>query len=219
MKIQNKYKVGLGIFAFIVSIPIFITGFSVNDFNIIQMLFPIFLGIFLVVEGICQDDISQIRTTRIYHPSIWVIYLSFVICVLLICIFQPDTVTNLVFMILVLSLLYFVVLGFYQARKLKNFRKEAFGYEKSIELDPTDTTSLNNKGVLTANFKAYKEALEYFVKVLEIDPEDSAALHNIGVLFTKINKHEDAIGYFDKALEVDPGFKKAKIRGEMILET
>lgn len=95
-------------------------------------------------------------------------------------------------------------------------------YDKILEVNPDDNTSLNNKCVELANLKRYNWAMECFDKVLESDPDDSAALHNKGVVITKLKKTrkatEKANEYFDRALESDPGFKNAKRSGKIILE-
>lgn len=214
MKKTSKFKLLAGIFLVISAIFSYL-----NDRSSIIFFGPGILGVYFIVDSLSQDDISEIKTDRIYHPTIWAIYLSIAISMIFICIFQPDFVQNPIFIIFMILFLFFIIICFYQVYRLKKYRKEVEPYEKAIELNPEDVSSWNNKGVLTANFKAYIEAMEYFVKALEIDPDDAVALHNIGVLFTKINKQSEANEFFNKSSEVDSGFEKAKRRGEMILES
>jgi tetratricopeptide (TPR) repeat protein len=214
MKKTSKVKLLAGIFLVIYAVFSYL-----NDSSRLIFLGPSILGVYFIVDSLSQDDISKIKTDRIYHPTIWAIYLSITILMIFICVFQPDFMKSPIFIIFMVLFLFFIIICFYQVYRLKKYRKEVEPYQKAIELNLEDFSSWNNKGVITANFKAYTEAMECFVKALEIDPDDAAALHNIGVLFTKINKQQEATEFFDKSLEVDPGFEKAKRRGEIILES
>lgn len=96
-------------------------------------------------------------------------------------------------------------------------------YDDILEMDPYDTTSLNNKGVELANLKKHRWAMEYFDRALEVNPNDSAAMHNKGVILSELKKTREATQkaneFFDRALEADPGLDDAKRSGKIILET
>jgi len=92
-------------------------------------------------------------------------------------------------------------------------------YDKDLEINPQDSTTLNNKGVALSELKEYQQAMKSFDKVIEIDPQDAAAWHNKGFILDKLGKHREALEYYDKALEMDPGFKNAKESGKVILES
>jgi tetratricopeptide (TPR) repeat protein len=119
--------------------------------------------------------------------------------------------------------IFFIVIVFWIFKGWDKIEKAVKPYDKVLEANPDDSTSLNNKGTVLTNLKRYNWSMEYFDKVLELDPDDSAALHNKGVVLTKLKNTrkatEKANEYFDRALEADPGFENAKRSGKIILET
>ena len=118
-----------------------------------------------------------------------------------------------------LSTIFVIIVVALVFREWNKIIKATRPYDETLEINPEDIVSLNNKGVELVNLKRIRWAIEYFDKVLGLEPDDSAALHNKGVALTKQRKHRKAVEYFDKALNVDPGFENAKRKGELILET
>lgn len=123
------------------------------------------------------------------------------------------------YVIIGISILLSVHLIISFSQRIHRQRKLFQLYDKSLEINPQDTSTLNNKGVALSDLKEYQQALKSFDKVIEIDPQDAAAWHNKGVMLDKLGKHREALEYFDKALKVDPGFKNAKKSGKIILES
>lgn len=214
MKITNKLKLLMGIFSIIYAIYSYL-----NDNNPIIFYGPGLLGVFFITDSLFGFDIYAKRINNWLNPTFVSMYIFMIIVTIYIYIFHSDYTKNPVFNIIYGFLILGILSFSYGYYKLNKYRNAVKPYEKAINIDSDNYIAWNNKGTITANFKADNDAFEFFVKALEIYPEDSAALHNIGVLFTKINKHDEALEYFDKALEVDPGFEKAKRRGEIILES
>jgi tetratricopeptide (TPR) repeat protein len=52
---------------------------------------------------------------------------------------------------------------------MKSYKQAIDCYDKSIELDPTDSILYCNKGMVLANLKEYKQALECLNKAIEIN--------------------------------------------------
>lgn len=178
------------------------------------------MGGFLILNGLF---IKQGYLNSIYHPSFWLFTLVFGITEIYIYTIQPIVLKNPGFVINSLFLVGFIIATIYGYKKILKYKKEVKTYDETLEINPEDVTALNNKGAITANFKAYNEAMDYFDKVLELELDDAAALHNKGLVLTKFERTRKAtakaIEYMDMALEADPGFEMAKKEGKIILET
>jgi tetratricopeptide (TPR) repeat protein len=121
-----------------------------------------------------------------------------------------------------LSTIVVIAMVLWTFKEWDKIEKAVKQYDNILEIDPYDTTSLNNKGVELANLKKHKWAMEHFDKALEVNPNDSAALHNKGVVLSELKKTREATQkaneFFDRALEADPGLDNAKRSGKIILE-
>ena len=76
-------------------------------------------------------------------------------------------------------------------------------YTRSLELDPTNVRTLNNRGYSFAKSGDYDKAIADYTKVISLDPGNSHAYHNRGISFDKKGEFERAIADFTRVLELD----------------
>jgi tetratricopeptide (TPR) repeat protein len=163
--------------------------------------------------------------TRKYHNfSIYLILTAVILVIVITLIYNQilslgyhynNIYSYIISGILILTTIY----GTYEIiQTMKLYQNTAKTYEKDLEINPKNTTALNNKGVALAERKFNQEALECFDKILQIDPKDGAAWHNKGVILNNLRKHQEALKYYDQALTLDPKLKNAKQAGKIILE-
>lgn len=215
MKVKNKLSLLLGI----CFLGMTGTGFFLRmDFGTLLIYIP--MSVFLILNGLF---IKKGYLNTIYHPSYWIAIIVLGVIDVYIYTNLPIGLYYPLFIIYSLSLACFIILTIYGYKKILKYKKEVKTYDENLEINPEDVTAWNNKGAITANFKAYNEAMEYFDKILELEPEDAAALHNKGVVLTTFKRTQKTTAkaneYMDMALKADPGFEMAKKEGKIILET
>lgn len=77
-------------------------------------------------------------------------------------------------------------------------------YEKSLEIDENNVTSLNGLGyVLATENKDLTKALSCCKKAVEISPESAACLDSLGYVYFKLGLLKDAENYLEKAESLD----------------
>jgi tetratricopeptide (TPR) repeat protein len=91
-----------------------------------------------------------------------------------------------------------------------NMEKEIETYDKVLKLNPSDSTTLNNKGVQLVRQTKYLEAIKCFDKVLEIDPGDAVTSHNRNLVKEKleIRKFSDYLKEYPKLEFTEKNGKK-----------
>ncbi|MEI0668873.1 tetratricopeptide repeat protein [Brachyspira pulli] len=62
---------------------------------------------------------------------------------------------------------------------LGEYKEAIKDYDKSIELNPSDSDVYNNRGFAKEKLGQYQEALQDFKKALELDPNNNTAKGNI----------------------------------------
>lgn len=93
-------------------------------------------------------------------------------------------------------------------------------YTRAIEIDPTNPSAYNNRGVVYYNKDNYELALEDYNRAIGINPEHIASYFNRGLIYTLYtNDYESAINDYDKVIELSPLFSMAYLnRGTIYLE-
>lgn len=81
-------------------------------------------------------------------------------------------------------------------------------YKKSIELNPSNTDSLNNLGYNYGRLGQSETAMSYFQKALEIQPSENI-YNNLGSVYSKHKNWILAREQFDKALQLNPKYPEA----------
>ena len=78
-------------------------------------------------------------------------------------------------------------------------------YEKAVELNPEDLTSMKNLAdFYYVELKRIDEAIPLYEKVLSIHPMDGETLLILGNIHVELEKFLDAKAYYLKVLEIDP---------------
>jgi Tfp pilus assembly protein PilF len=79
---------------------------------------------------------------------------------------------------------------------------EAFiEFQKAIQLNPGHKESLNLLGYISARFKKYDDAVNFYKRAISISPDYSDAMNNLGVAYVELGNWDDAIKYFKMALK------------------
>ena len=77
-------------------------------------------------------------------------------------------------------------------------------YEKSLETDPENVTSLNGLGyVLACEDKDLTRALSLCKHAVKVSPNSAACLDSLGWVYYKLGLYEDSLSYLYQAEEID----------------
>ncbi len=91
---------------------------------------------------------------------------------------------------------------------MKNDLEEAYIHlEKAIELDPTNSTFLNNAAYMAMQMENFGKSLEYLHMALELDKKKfgkdhmnvASVLNNIASVYSKMGDRQRAITYYKQA--------------------
>jgi len=94
----------------------------------------------------------------------------------------------------------------YYAFVQKEISKSSYFYNRSIELDPSFSSSYFNLGYNVDVYdKNYEEAEKFYLKAIELEPTITKAYTNLSILYsTKLNDPKRGNEYLLKALEINP---------------
>jgi tetratricopeptide (TPR) repeat protein len=88
--------------------------------------------------------------------------------------------------------------------------KAKYFYNKSLDLDPTNTDALNNLGFLYHyTYGDFCKAGELYERALRINPSLITTLLNLGVLYNQVDMKDSAIELFEQVLRLDTSNYKA----------
>jgi tetratricopeptide (TPR) repeat protein len=78
-------------------------------------------------------------------------------------------------------------------------------YEKAVELDPKNITSLKNLAdFYYVEAGRMEEALKIYYRILEAHPHDVETLLAFAHICTKLNRYTEAISFYKRVLEIEP---------------
>ena len=100
----------------------------------------------------------------------------------------------------------------------KRYDRAIEAYNKAIEINPTDYTFFNNRGLAFYKKKNFDAAISDFNRAVELNPADSFTYSNRGVAYEDSGNVEQAINDYRKALEIDPNDKTARNNLNKILK-
>lgn len=96
----------------------------------------------------------------------------------------------------------------YVAWEQNDVEKSLLYYEKSLESDPENLTSLNGMGyVLACENKDLTKALSYCKRAVAAEPNSAACLDSLGWVYFKLGLMKEAKKYLDEAHARDKGNK------------
>ena len=90
------------------------------------------------------------------------------------------------------------------ALQSSNYEEALSYFDQVLEIEPSHTSTLINKGNALKNLDRNEEALSTIDKALEIEPSNIVALINKGGILIKLDRNEEALSTIDKALEIEP---------------
>lgn len=88
-------------------------------------------------------------------------------------------------------------------------------YKKSLELDPENSDTLFNLGVLYLKVNKVEEGAKIFEKLSKMLPNDSEVFNLLGVAYSGVGKKAEAVNAWEKSLSLKPDQQKVK---DMITE-
>ena len=100
----------------------------------------------------------------------------------------------------------------------KRYDRAIEAYTKAIEINPSDYTFYNNRGLAFYKKRDYDAAVSDFNRAVELNPSDSLTYSNRGVAFEDSGNIEQAIADYRKAVEIDPNDKTARNNLNKILK-
>lgn len=74
-------------------------------------------------------------------------------------------------------------------------------YDRALQIDPNDKSTLVNLGVCNYRIKEYDKAYVYTRKAMAIDPNDATLFGNIADIYFMKSDYENAISYYKKTIQ------------------
>ncbi len=93
--------------------------------------------------------------------------------------------------------------------RLKNTDKAIEYYQKSLEVKPDFTFSLQKLGTLYAKKGDFSKAIEYYKKAVEKGDSDADTYYNFGVCYINLGDNKSAKKIMEKVIELDPNYSDA----------
>lgn len=95
------------------------------------------------------------------------------------------------------------------SQELGNNKEALSSYNKAIQLDPKNSKTFSNRGLVLGSFGDLKAALADFTKAITIDPSYYQAYSNRGVARGALGDNKGAIADFSQAISINPRFSAA----------
>lgn len=93
-------------------------------------------------------------------------------------------------------------------------------FDKILEVEPTDSIALGNKGAALTQLNKHEEALLIYDKALQIDPTNINILNNKAATLFNLGKIDESLYTLDKILEIEPKNVDVLIlKGKVLSET
>ncbi|MBI2006346.1 MAG: tetratricopeptide repeat protein [Nitrosopumilales archaeon] len=93
-------------------------------------------------------------------------------------------------------------------------------FDKILEVEPTDSIALGNKGAALTQLNKYEEALLIYNIALQIDPTNINILNNKAATLFNLGKIDESLQTLDNILEIEPSNVNVLIlKGKVLSET
>ena len=93
--------------------------------------------------------------------------------------------------------------------ELKNYLKSFEYLSKSIEINPNESETYSNRGMVNVKLNNIEQAIEDYEKAAKLDNKNPNPFFNLGHLFKEQENLEKSIDYFSKSLLIDSKNHKA----------
>lgn len=200
-----------GLWEIILGVFLLIFSIILNLDNPPQFVSTISLILVLIITGIFE--LKEYYNKTLYLTIIAIIAVTMGIVSFQLVFLYPNMDKTVESIFIVYFILLCIGVGIFKLKEWDKFQKALKFYDKLLEIDPNDTTALNNKGVELTSQRRYEKALKCFDKVLELDHEDTAALHNKSIM----EKYGENRTVSDK-LESGPKLEIIENAGKLFLE-
>jgi TolB-like protein/lipoprotein NlpI len=100
----------------------------------------------------------------------------------------------------------YIQLGWIEMIKDGDMKSAAKSYQRGLELDPTNITSIGDSATLLMLLGRLDDAIELSEYTNERDPVHPVGFANLGNLLLNAGRYEEAITSFQKALELSPDY-------------
>ena len=87
--------------------------------------------------------------------------------------------------------------------ELKNYLKSFEYLNKSIEINPNESETYSNRGMVNTKLNNTEQAIEDYEKAAKLDSKNPNPLFNLGHLFKEQGNLDKSIDYFNKSLLID----------------
>ncbi len=97
---------------------------------------------------------------------------------------------------------------------LKDYKASLSCFEHILEVDPSNETAWNSKGLILTNIESIETttsakskladaAIESFNQAIKLNPSYTTAFYNRGIALTKLGRYEEAVESYDKAISLN----------------
>src|SRR4030095_3832082 len=95
-------------------------------------------------------------------------------------------------------------------RRLKNYGKAKQDYIWVVNINPANSNTMTNLGIMNYELGYYKDAVSNFSKVIETKQDNADIFYFRGNAYNKNNEFDKAAADYTKALELKPEYADAK---------
>jgi tetratricopeptide (TPR) repeat protein len=106
-----------------------------------------------------------------------------------------------------------------KAASLSDYEVAARLYSKSLEADPTNTKSRNNRAQMLLSLSRPLDALSDATLVFKSEPSNAKAAFRAGHSCQLLGRNDEAMKWFDAALVIEPGNVSAQAMRKKLLAT
>ena len=91
----------------------------------------------------------------------------------------------------------------------QNPEAKIVAYDKAIRLKPDLAEAYNNRGIVKADLKQYKEAIVDYNEAIRLKPDLAEAYSNRGIVKADLKQYKEAIVDYNEAIRLKPDLAKA----------
>lgn len=84
------------------------------------------------------------------------------------------------------------------------YKKAIESYDKAISLNPDDSYSYGNKGLVLCKLEKYEEAIQEFDKAIDLDPDEPDHYYNKSLALISLGRYEESIEACDQVIKMNP---------------
>jgi Flp pilus assembly protein TadD len=90
-----------------------------------------------------------------------------------------------------------------------HFEEALSDIDRSVALDPSDTTAVHHRGNVLMALNRFNEASAAYQQALKLTPEEATAWNDLGVVLDELGRTDEAMVAFRRATQCQPPSKNA----------